>query len=183
MKFYNLKRSFDVKEEEWDKVSSRLRAVFNLGIEQTEWLQSCRMARFIAAAPFLAGCDKALETSFSHLAVYFMSIDESSRDIYNHKPEDDEDLYLRLSCISNFKGGDQAIIECCMDLIALNMIPNYRKDAVEDAAIGKYNPVAAGKWDWDRISEKLIDNINDTVCSEISAFYTVDEAVKGYWQG
>jgi len=69
-----------------------------------------------------------------------------------------------------------------MDLIALNMISNYKKDAENDKAIGKYNPLNEGKWDYKEISEKLIQNIKKSITSEISEIYTVDDAVKGLWK-
>jgi len=169
-------------KEQWGKVSSRVRTVFNFGIKQAEWLEESKMARLIAAVPFLAGCDKAEETSYTHLSVYIMSIDESAKEIYFHKPEDDGDLFSRLVPISNFKGGDQKIIQCCMDLIALNMISNYNNDAEEDRAIGKYNPVAEGKWSYPELSEKIINNIDENISPEISGYYEIADALRGYWQ-
>ncbi|MBI9106385.1 MAG: hypothetical protein JEZ04_06520 [Spirochaetales bacterium] len=168
-------------KEQWVKVSSRVRTVFNFGIKQTEWLENCKMARLIAAVPYLSGCDKAEETSYTHLSVYIMSIDDSAKEIYFHKPEDDEDLYSRLLPISNFKGGDEKVIQCCMNLIALNMISNYNNGADEDLAIGKYNPVAEGKWSYPELSEKIIKNIEENISSKISALYVTEDALKGLW--
>lgn len=168
--------------KEWEKVSSRVRAVFNFGVEKSEWLDECKMARLIASVPFIAGCDKAEETSFTHLAVYMMSIDDSTKEIYFHKTEDNTDLYSRLQPISNFKGGDKKVIQCCMDLIALCMISNYNKDAEADKAIGKYNPVDAGAWDHGAVSEKLIQDIMNNITPEISEIYSVDDALKAYWK-
>ncbi|MEA1973536.1 MAG: hypothetical protein U9N34_09655, partial [Candidatus Cloacimonadota bacterium] len=114
--------------EQWENVLSRAGAVLNFGIEKKEQVKNSKMAKLIAATPFLAGCDKAIETSFSHLLIYLMSLDESAKDIYFHKPEDDADIYLRLFPISNFLGGKKEIIQCCMDLKALCMLSNYKKD-------------------------------------------------------
>ncbi|HAK47590.1 MAG TPA: hypothetical protein DCO79_16920 [Spirochaeta sp.] len=168
--------------KEWDKISSRVRAVYNFGVEKSEWFKVCKMARLIAAVPFLAGCDKPEESSFTHLAVYIMSIDDSTKDIYFHKAEDDADVYSRLQPISNFNGGNRKVIQCCMDLIALNMVTNYEKDAEEDKAIGKYNPVEAGAWNYGAVSEKLIEDIKSNITSEISEVYTVDDALRGLWK-
>ncbi|MBI9106377.1 MAG: hypothetical protein JEZ04_06480 [Spirochaetales bacterium] len=168
-------------KEQWEKVSSRARTVFNFGIKQSEWIEGSKMARLIAAVPYLAGCDKAEKTSFTHLSVYIMSIDESAKEIYFHKLEDDRDLYSRLFPISNFMEGNQKIIQCCMDLIALNMVSNYNNGADEDLAIGKYNPVAQGKWSFPELSEKLIKNIEENISPEISAFYDIETALRGLW--
>ena len=169
-------------KEQWQKVSSRVRTVFNFGIKQTEWLEGCKMAKLIAAIPYLAGCKRAEETSFTHLSVYVMSNDESVKEIYFHKPGDDEDVYSRLSPGNNFIGGDQKIIQCCMDLIALNMISNYNKDSDNDLTIGKYNPVAEGRWNYSELSQKLIQSIKVNISPEISAFYDVEDALRGLWQ-
>ena len=169
-------------DEQWEKISSRVRAVFNFGIERSDWLANCRMARFIAAVPFLAGCDKPETTSLTHLSVYMMSIDESTRDLFFHKSCDDDDLFSRIFPISCFKGGDRKIIDCCMNLIALNMLSNYQRDSEKDLAIGKYNPVSEGRWNYSGMSDKLICSIKDAVTPEISAFYTIDEALRGIWR-
>ena len=170
-----------MNDELWENLLSRAGAVFNFGIEQKQKLKNNRMARLIAAIPFLAGCDKALETSFSHLSVYLMSLDESTKDIYFHKPVDDEDIYSRLFPISSFFGGNREIIECCIDIIALCMLSNYKKDAEEDLAIGKYNPISLNKWKYETISSELINNIEKTMTEEIEKIYTINDAVEGYW--
>ncbi len=175
-------KGISMTKENWERVSSRVKAVFNFGIEKSDWLENCRMARLIAAVPFLAGCNKAEETSFTNLVIYVLSIDESSKEIYFHKPGDDTDLYSRLAPINNFLGGDQKIIQCCMDLIALNMIAGYKRDMKEDESIGKYNPLNIGNWDYDTMSEKLVQDINAVITSEISSIYTMEDALRGLWR-
>ena len=169
-------------EKQWENILSRAGAVFNFGIEKKELVKNSRMARFIAAAPFLAGCKKATETSFSHLVIYLMSLDESAKDIYFHKPEDDEDIYSRLFPISSFSCGNREIIQCCMDLTALCMLANFKKDLEEDEAIGKYNPINDWNWDYETMSKKLIQNIDRSITPEISLIYTKEDAIKGLWR-
>ena len=168
--------------EQWESILNRAGTAFNFGIEKKEQLKSSRMAKLIAATPFLAGCNKAAETAFSHLTIYLMSLDESVNDIFFHKPEDDGDLYSRLIPISSFSGGDKAIIQCCMDLTALCMLSNYNKDTEKDKAAGKYNPINAGKWDYEPMSRPLIESIERTITPDISAVYTVQDALKAYWK-
>lgn len=168
--------------EQWENVLSRAGAVFNFGIEKKDQLKNSHMARLIAVTPFLAGCNKATETAFSHLSIYLLSLDESAKDIYFHKPEDDEDIYSRLFPISSFSGGNRDIIKCCMDLTALCMLSNYNKDAAEDKATGKYNPINEGKWDYEALSKQLKENIEKTITSDISTIYTVENALKGLWR-
>jgi hypothetical protein len=110
-----------------------------------------------------------------------MSMDESVRDIYFHRPADDEDIYRRFFPISHFVGGNRNVIQCCLDLMALSMVSNYHKNIEKDTAVGKYNPVAEGKWNYQDISEKLKAQINNTITPEISAVFSVDDALTGVW--
>jgi hypothetical protein len=176
------RRSVGLKTKQWEKVASRARAILNYGMVQKEWLEKSRMAQFIAAVPFLAGCDKALETSFTNLLIYLVSLDESARDIFLHKPEDDADIYSRLRPLLSFSGGDPAVLQCCKDLLALCMISNYKKDAEEDEAKGKYNPFIEGSWNETELIKELTEKIDKSITPEISEFYTIQEALRGLWQ-
>jgi hypothetical protein len=167
--------------EQWETVSSRARALLNYGIIKAEWLQKSRMARFIAAVPYLAKCGKATETSFAHLLLYLASLDESARAIFFHKPEDDGDIYNRLLPILNFHNGNEATLNCCRDLLALCMVSNYQKDAEADKIAGKYNPLNAGFWVAQPLIEKLEASIKAKITPEIAEYYTVEEALRGYW--
>jgi len=169
-------------EEQWQTVSSRARAILNFGITQTEWLQRSRMARFIAAIPFLARCGKTTETSFSHLLIYLASLDRSVKEIFFHKPEDDGDLFARLTPILGFKGGNEATLHCCRDLLALCMVSNYKRDMETDRSVGKHNPLNAGSWDAESLTRQLSDSITKNITPEIAEFYTLEEALRGYWQ-
>lgn len=168
--------------EQWETVSSRARALLNYGMIKAEWLQKSRIARFIAAVPYLARCRKAVETSLAHLLIYLASLDESSKEIFFHKTEDDSDIYNRLTPILNFNGGDEATLNCCRDLLALCMVSNYQRDAESDRAKGKYNPLNAGVWDAQSLIGELSELIRTNITPEIAAFYTLDEARRGCWQ-
>jgi hypothetical protein len=169
-----------MNKKQWDEISSRARAVLNYGIEQKQWLEESRMAKFIAAIPFLARCDKPLVTSFSQLIIYLVALDESARDIYMHSSEDDNDLYSRLLPLLSCSGGDPELLQCCRDLLALCMVSNYKKDSAVDEELGKYNPVFSGKWDGEALVKELVDKITKTITPEISEYFTVEEALKGY---
>ncbi|MBN2875756.1 MAG: hypothetical protein JXM71_11725, partial [Spirochaetales bacterium] len=86
-----------------------------------------------------------------------------------------------LAPLLSFEGGDAKILACYRDLLALCMVSSYRNDAATDRQIGKYNPVDSGVWDAEALSRDLIASIEGTITPEISAFYAVDEALKGYW--
>ena len=168
-------------EDQWEDISSRVRAVLNYGVEQKERLNANRMARFVAAVPFLAGCPKASETSFVHLLVYLVSLDEAAQDIFSHRPADDADVYSRLFPILSFSGGDEAVLACCRDLMALCMVANYCNDAATDTDKGKYNPVVAGIWNAEQLTASLKASISGTITPEIEAWFSISDALRGVW--
>lgn len=49
--------------------------------------------------------------------------------------------------------GNKITIQRSIDLLTLCMITNYKEDAENDLKLGKYNPVALGKWDYDSLSK------------------------------
>lgn len=167
--------------EQWSNITGRAGAVLNYGIKEKEWLKSSKMARLIAEVPYLAGCDKPETTAFSHLMIYLIAMHESAKDVFLHKRDDDNDLYTRLFPISNFIGGDTSIIQCCLDLMGLCMLSNYKNSADEDRKLGKYNPINANQWNYATESEKLLKKVNQTMTPEIAAVYAVEDALKGYW--
>jgi len=169
-------------KNQWETISSRVRALLDFGVAETEWLEGSRVARFIAAVPFLAGCGKALETSFSHLLVYLASLDDSTKELFYHKPGDDGDLYSRLHPILHFSGGNPETLLCCRDLLALCMVSNYLKDAEQDRLLGKYNPLNEGVWVAPALIGELTASIETRMTPEIAEFYTAEEALLGVWQ-
>ena len=54
-----------------------------------------------------------------------------------------------------------------MDLTALCMLSNYNKDSKENMAVGKYNPINEGGWEYESISKKLIISSNSALISEL----------------
>ncbi len=172
-----------MNKDQWEQVSSRARVILNYGVVKKEWLESSRIARFIAAVPFVAGCRKAMETSFVHLLTYLVSLDESAKDLFMHKPEDDDAIHSRLTPLLSFSGGDEKILACCRDLLALCMVSNYCKDVETDKLMGKYNPVGKGIWDGEKLTKDLVASIVGAITPEVATFYTIEDALRGYWYG
>jgi len=110
-----------------------------------------RIAKLIAAIPFLAGCEDAERTAVAHPAPTCLSTREDEA-LFQCQPEDRISVLERLRLGSNFKGGDRRIIDRGLCLLALNMVSDYHRDIEEDAALGKYNPIAAGAWDFESTS-------------------------------
>lgn len=168
--------------EQWSNLAGRAGAVLNYGIKEKEWLKHSKMARLITATPFLASCEKAEETAFTHLIIYLVSLDESAKALYLHGPDDDRDVYTRLFPLSNFPGGNASLIQCSLDLMALTMLSNYYRDAEEDSKRGKYNPLNEGKWIYAEESKRLTAEIKKNMSPELSEIYTIDDALQGYWK-
>ncbi len=167
--------------EQWSNLTGRAGAVLNYGIKEKEWLKNSKITRLIAETPYLAGCEKPENTAFSHLMIFLTAMHESAKDIYLHKPEDDKDILTRLFPISNFLGGDSSIIQCCLNLTGLCMLSDYHHDSDEDRRLGKYNPLNEGKWNYETESQKLLEKINKTITPEVTAVFTVEDALRGYW--
>jgi hypothetical protein len=62
------------------------------------------------------------------------------------------------------------------------MVSNYRKDAHTDQSMGKYNPLNTGVWDAESLIGEPRASIGKNITSEIAEFYTIEEALQGFWQ-
>jgi hypothetical protein len=148
--------------------------------EDQEWLLNKNLAKLIAAIPYLAGCDDPGRTAITHLGAYILSI--RIKTVANCQPTDDINLFRRLEMINNFIGGDQAIIQKGMSLIALNMIADYARDIDEDRMFGKYNPVDSGAFDYVTEKKGLETIIESVECREMDEIMSMDASVTGGWE-
>ncbi len=130
-------------ESKWMEISERVAEAFRMTPDERERLSQGRIAKLIAAIPFLAGCEDAERTAVAHLGTYLLSTRET-KCYFNARSEDGTSVLERLRLGSNFKGGDARIIEKGLCLLALNMVSDYKRDIEEDERLGKYNPIAAG---------------------------------------
>jgi len=167
-------------EEIWADLSDAVANAFRMNEDERERFKNKDVARLIGALPFLAGCDDAERTAVAHLGSYVLSIRET-KPYANAKQEDNGSVTERLRLISNFKAGDSAILERGMALLALNMVIDYKRDVELDRAIGKYNPVAAGKIDADVQIASLKERISRINCPEMEKIYASDVSPQGYW--
>ena len=165
---------------EWENIAASVADAFRMDKEDREWFQNKNLAKLIAAIPYLAGCEDPGRTSITHLGAYILSI--RIKAVANCQPTDDADLFRRLEMINNFIGGDQAIIQKGMSLIALNMIADYARDIEEDRMFGKYNPVDSGSFDYEHEKNRLETIITSVECKEMDEILSMDEAVEQYWE-
>lgn len=167
-------------EAKWSEICDAVSKAFRMNEEERKFLQEKHVAKLIAAIPFLAGCEDAERTSVAHLGTYLLSVRETKK-YFNAKPDDSESVIERLRLIGNFKGGDQTIIDRGMNLLALNMISDYRRDAEEDVFLQKYNPVSAGDFDYESAITELKERIEEVACPEMDKIMTLSIAPLVFW--
>jgi hypothetical protein len=167
-------------ETKWSEISDAVSKAFRMTTKEREALKEKRVARLIAAIPFLAECEDAERTAVAHVGTYLLSVRETKR-YFNAKPDDSESVTERLRLISNFKGGDQRIIERGMNLLALNMVSDYRRDAEEDVFLRKYNPVSEGDFDYESTIGELKERIEEVPCSEMDKIMSLSFALLDFW--
>jgi hypothetical protein len=168
-------------ESAWMEIAEGVASAFRMTSEEKRALAEHRIAKLIAAIPFLAGCEEAERTAAAHLGTYLLSVQEETKPYFNSRPGDDGSVLERLRLISDFKGGDRRVIERGLALLALNMVSDYKRDVEEDARLGKYNPVAAGVWDFKETVTDLQYKILSVECPEMEALLPMEMSPMGFW--
>jgi len=169
-------------EAKWTQISSDVADAFRMDESERAWFAEKRIAKLIAAIPFLAECEDAERTAVAHLGTYLLSIRETKK-YFNAKPEDSESISERLRLGMSFKGGNPEIIDRAMSLIALVMIWDYRRDAEEDVFLRKYNPVSMGDFDFEMNVTALEEKIKRIPCPEMDRILPLAVTPDVYWQG
>ncbi|HAE21693.1 MAG TPA: hypothetical protein DCG47_05135 [Spirochaetaceae bacterium] len=167
-------------EELWLEIAGDLAAAFRMDASEAEALRGNRIARLVAALPFLAGCEDAARTAVAHLGTYLLSVRET-KGWFCATPADGSSIMERLRLGASFKGGDKDILERGMSLLALNMVSDYKRDLTEDAACGKYNPIAAGDFAFEETVESLLWAIAKVPCAEMDEIISPGEMPLSYW--
>ena len=163
------------EEAKWVEISDRVARAFRMSEEERARFESSKVAQLIAALPYLAGCEDADRTAVAHLGAYLLSIKET-KPYFHARPEDDASPLERLWLGANFKGGDRAIIERGLCLLALNMVSDYKRDLEEDARLGKYNPIASGAWNFEAVVEELQWKVVKVHCEEMDEILPITAA-------
>lgn len=166
-------------ESTWLEISDHVARTFRLSAEEELQFRSSHIAKLLGAIPFLAECNNPMRSAISNLAVYMMSVG-SAKDAFNATARDDHDVFARLK-LARYEGGDQAVIDRGMALIALNMIADYKRDVEHDRSIGKYNPIGAGVWDYGELRDKLLANVESVDCPEMDEIIDVHTVMNVFW--
>ena len=161
---------------EWDYLATETARVFNLTDKETVQLYNSNTAKIIAAIPFVAGCKEPERTAIAHLCIYEAEI-KGFQKYYAHLPSDDEDIYNRLAFISTFEGGNPAIIEHGMSILAYIMVEGYNRSKEKDLRNGIYNPIVNGKWDYRKLKNQLLKKIYNFDCPEIDRYFVSTNAM------
>jgi hypothetical protein len=167
-------------EATWNGIADSLADAFRMQPHERQWFQNKPIARLIAAIPMMAGCHDAERTAVAHLGTYLLSL-KSTKPYFNANAADDTDIFERLRLGMNFVGGDEAVIEKGMSMIALCMVIDYARDIQEDAKRGKYNPVDAGSFDYESIREDLEHRIEAVQCPEMEMILRDFDTQAGFW--
>ncbi|MBN2656720.1 MAG: hypothetical protein JXR86_06645 [Spirochaetales bacterium] len=167
-------------ETTWNDLIDRLAILFDFSEEKKIRFQKNRLAKLIAALPFLAKCDDPYRTAISHLTITYLASHKAGKDIFSHNFADNKSLMNRLEPISSFKGGNKLIIDRGMNILAVIMLADHNKDCRIDKTEGKYNPVSSGIWNFDEISSELEIKINSVDCPAMDDIISFEDA-RAYW--
>jgi hypothetical protein len=165
----------------WERLCGIVASSFSMTGEKSAALRENVTAKLIASIPYEAGCREPERTALAHMAVYVMASSEAARRAFDHKSEDDYDVFARLATIASFEGGDPAVINRGMKTLAVLMIEGYKRDAVSDKAKGWYNPVGSGAWDADKLTGALRASLDAGGAPSLQRF--IDEALSDGWWG
>ena len=163
----------------WSAVVDHVGETFGMSAGKRAALESHTIAQLVASIAYLADCTNPMRVAVSNLTVYVASI-RGAKPVFNHNQADDHDVFARFA-MAHYPGGDQRIVERGLSLLALSMIADYRRDVVSDVAEGKYNPIAAGVWDYDSLEADLLDRIAGIDCPRMDAIVTVPEVYDKPW--
>jgi predicted N-acyltransferase len=164
----------------WESIVAMTAQTFRFTPEETIAFASCRTARLIGELPFIARCEDAERTALAHLAVYITAL-RGGRFVFDHSPEDNEDICSRLRLIMSFESGVPLVIEHGMKLLALIMVCGYNRDREKDEAEGFYNPLNDGSWDFAKISSILTARIKEISSPAIERLLPLASGPTAIW--
>jgi hypothetical protein len=171
--------SFD--KDMWKKLVGTTAKAFSMDPARESKLASNKAAELIAALPFLAGSREPERTALAHLASFVLASSEPARYIFDHKKEDDFDPMARLAVVSHFEGGDSAVINRGMKLLAMMVIKGYDRDREKDTKAKAYNPLVAGAWNPEQKLASLKAEVGATPNAAMDGIIDVESALRSPW--
>ncbi|MFW5796481.1 MAG: hypothetical protein ACOCV0_04695 [Alkalispirochaeta sp.] len=163
----------------WKTITGHVAEAMRLSVGELEALRQRSTAKLIVAIPYIAGCHDPDRVASQHLATYLLA--ERATAIFDHRREDDGDLFARLERISHFPGGSPKLIRRGMNLLALIMLNGYITSTETDRRKSVYNPVLSGEWKPDAIQARLVKEIRGVDSPEMDEVIDVEQALRGAW--
>jgi len=163
----------------WNHLVNVISSAFRLTEKERIILYKSRIARLIAAIPYIADCEDKERTAVSHLGTYILTI--RTNNIFDCKPSDTKSMFQRIRMINNFIGGDLEVVNRGLNLLILNIISDYARDIDEDIKLGKYNPITAGVWCLKEEKRDIIKKIKAVKCRYMDEVMSVDQAQIDWW--
>jgi len=165
--------------EKWDDIVETVSAAYNLNYEENRELHGSKVAKLIAAIPFIAECEDARAVAEIHLTTYLLT--KKTTSVFDFTPSDNNDRFRRLTMLNNFVGGNPNIVEKGMCLLALAMLCEYNRTAEQDFELERYNPIVKGTINFETERQYLINKINALHCPYIDEILTEFEAQILWW--
>lgn len=163
-----------------------LTKVFKLTKKEEQRLSKSTTALFLYRLPFIAGCIRPERTALANLILYITEVFLFNKtphllSVTNHTPENDSNIFSRLSPLMNYNGGNSKALAHGTALLALIMLCGYDKSRNKDSLKGVYNPLNSGAWNFAEKKEELLSIINDNFCIEVNKELSVEKAMLTHW--
>jgi len=168
-------------DELWNDLCSRLFEALPSYGEFEDRVRKNTVARLVGLLPFIGRTERPYRDALTNMSIFMISSYGPGKDIYTHIPADDADVLSRLTPIMNFTGGRKKILDRGMNLIAMVLVNDYRKDQEEDRRTGHYNPLNAGVWDYVSIMEELKEKVNAVPCRKMDEILNSEFIPFAYW--
>jgi hypothetical protein len=163
----------------WETITGHVAEAMRLSVGELDALRRRSTAKLIVALPYIAGCADSDRVAAQHLTTYLLA--ERAEAIFDHRRDDDGDVFARLERISHFPGGSSKLIRRGMNLLALIMLNGYITGTETDRRKSVYNPVLSGEWDPVAIQSRLVKEIRGTDSPEMDKIIDVEQALRGAW--
>ena len=175
-----------VHEKTWESFCKELTKVFKLTKKEEQRLSKNTAAHFLYRLPFITGCINPERTALANLILYITEAFLFNKtphllSVTNHTPEDDSNIFSRLSPLMNYNGGNSKALAHGTALLALIMLCGYDKSRNKDSLKGVYNPLNSGAWNFAEKKEELLSIINDNFCTEVDKELSVEKAMNIGW--
>lgn len=164
-------------DKDWREILVHLATV--VGADATKY-EKVPAAKLFAAIPYLSGSEDPDRFALSNLLTFHAAT--KARAVFNHRPSDDEDVYRRLATFHVGNHADPKVVDYGLTLLALISLSDHEHDIEGDKKIGKYNPIAAGKWDTKTMRSALQADLDKNPALKETFAEVMDTAVAGpFW--